>query len=137
MILRMAMLGAALVLLATACELEPDKRRAKKACGDAPAAMTGTPSLPPKFPTPNGVTYTAQKDAGPTTIVSGYLPGEIGNAFDAFQKSLATNGYAVTKTDHESVEAEVNYEGGHTTGQVKLLQECRDRTKVTITVRPA
>jgi hypothetical protein len=137
MTLRFTMIGAVVMLTATACELEPDKRRAKKACGDAPAAMTATPSLPPKFPTPTGVTYTEEKNAGPSTIVTGYLPGEIGNAFDAFQQSLATNGYAVTKTDHESVEAEVNYEGGKTTGQVKLLQECKDRTKVTITVRPA
>ncbi len=137
MFLRFTMLSAALLLLATACTLEPDKRRAKKACGDPPSALTKKPSLPPKFPTPSGVTYTAEKQAGPSTIVTGYLAGEIGNAFDAFQTSLATNGYAVTKTDHESVEAEVNYEGGNTTGQVKLLQECRDRTKVTITIRPA
>jgi hypothetical protein len=137
MMLRFTMIGAVVMLVATACTLEPDKRRAKKACGDPPAAMTATPSLPPKFPTPTGVTYTEEKNAGPSTIVTGYLPGEIGNAFDAFKQSLSTNGYAVTKTDHESVEAEVNYEGGKTTGQVKLLQECKDRTKVTITVRPA
>jgi hypothetical protein len=137
MILRFTMFSAALLLLASACTLEPDKRRAKKACGEPPPTLTTKPSLPPKFPTPTGVTYTEEKDAGPSTIVTGYLAGEIGNAFDVFQKSLATNGYAVTKTDHESVEAEVNYEGGNTTGQVKLLQECRDRTKVTITIRPA
>jgi hypothetical protein len=137
MLLRCTMLASVFLLFATACELEPDKRRAKKACGEPPAAMTATPSLPPKFPTPDGVTYTGAKDAGPSTIVTGYLPGEIDNAFEVWQKSLATNGYAVTKTDHESVEAEVNYEGGQTTGQVKLLQECRDRTKVTITIRPA
>lgn len=137
MFLRFTILSTATLLLATACTLEPDKRRAKKACGEPPAALTTPPPLPPKFPTPSNVTYTEQQDAGPTTIVTGYLPGEIGNAFDAFKQSLATNGYAVTKTDHESVEAEVNYEGGKATGQVKLLQECRDRTKVTITVRPA
>src|SRR6266550_2660735 len=107
MIFRCTLLAAVILLVATACELEPDKRRAKKACGEPPAAMTATPKLPPKFPTPNGVTYTKEKDAGPSTIVTGYLPGEIGNAFDVWQKSLATNGYAVTKTDHEAVEAEV------------------------------
>ena len=69
--------------------------------------------------------------------MTGYLNGEIGDAFDAFKQSLATNGYTVTKTDHEAVEAEVNFEGGKSTGQVKLLQECKDRTKVTITARPA
>lgn len=137
MTLRFTMLGAVVMVVATACTLEPDKRRAKKACGDPPAAMTAKPKLPAAFPTPAGVTYTAEKAAGPSTIVTGYLNGKVMPAYDAFKQSLATNGYAVTKSDHEGVEGDVNYEGGKTTGQVKLLQECRDRTKVTITVRPA
>ncbi len=137
MMLRFTMTGAVVMLLATACTLEPDKRRAKKACGDPPASMTATPSLPPKFPTPQGVTYTAEKKAGPSTIVTGYLNGKVMSAYDAFTQSLATQGYAVTKSDHEGVEGDVNFEGGKSTGSVKLLQECRDRTKVTITVRPA
>jgi hypothetical protein len=134
---RFTIMGAVLVLLATACELEPDKRRAKKACGAPPATMTATPSLPAKFPTPQDVTFTEQKQAGPSTIVTGYRNGKVMDAWDAFVQSLATNGYSVTKSDHEGVEGDVNYAGGKTTGSVKLVQECRDRTKVTITVRPA
>jgi hypothetical protein len=137
MLFRCTMLGAVVMLLVTACEIEPDKRRAKKACGDPPAAMTATPKLPAKFPTPTGVTFTEEKDAGPSTIVTGYRDGKVMDAYDAFTQSLGTNGYAVTKSDHEGVEGDVAYEGGQTTGSVKLLQECRDRTKVTITVRPA
>jgi hypothetical protein len=134
---RFTMMGAVILLLATACELEPDKRRAKKACGDAPAALTTTPSLPAKFPTPQGIVFTEQKEAGPSTILTGYRSGKVMDAWDAFVQSLATNGYSVTKSDHEGVEGDVNYAGGKTTGSVKLVQECRDRTKVTITVRPA
>lgn len=126
MTLRFTMIGAVVMLVATACELEPDKRRAKKACGDAPAAMTATPSLPPKFPTPTGVTYTEEKQAGPSTIVTGYRDGQVMDAYDAFTQSLSTKGYAVTKSDHEGVEGDVNYEGGKTTGSVKLLQECKE-----------
>jgi hypothetical protein len=131
------MLGTVVLLLATACELEPDKRRAKKACGTAPATMTTKPKLPATFPVPAGVTYTSEKDAGPSTIVTAYRDGKVMDAWDAFKQSLSTNGYAVTKSDHEGVEGDVAYAGGQTTGSVKLVQECRDRTKVTITVRPA
>ena len=137
MTLRFSMIGVTLLLLATACELEPDKRRAKKACGEPPAALTAKPKLPAAFPTPAGVTYTAEKAAGPSMIVTGYLNGQVMSAYDAFTQSLATNGYSVTKSDHEGVEGDVNFEGGNSTGSVKLLQECSDRTRVTITVRPA
>jgi hypothetical protein len=137
MMLRCTMLGTVVLLLTTACELEPDKRRAKKACGAPPATMTAQPKLPAAFPVPDGVTYTSEKDAGPSTIVTAYRDGKVMDAWDAFKQSLSTNGYAVTKSDHEGVEGDVAYEGGQTTGSVKLVQECRDRTKVTITVRPA
>jgi len=137
MTLRLTMIGAVVLLLATACELEPDKRRAKKACRTPPATMTAQPKLPAAFPVPDGVTYTSQKAAGPSTILTAYRDGKVMDAWDAFKRSLSTNGYGVTKSDHEGVEGDVAFEGGNTTGSVKLVQECRDRTKVTITVRPA
>jgi len=46
------------------------------------------------------------------------------------------SGYSVTKSEHEDFDAEVNFAGGTKTGQVKLLQSCKDRTEVTITARP-
>jgi hypothetical protein len=137
MIVRFTMIGALVTLFASACTLEPDKRRAKKSCGAAPVALTETPALPLAFPTPQGVTYTVEKKAGPSTIVTGYLNGKVMDAWDAFKQSLATHGYSVTKSDHEGVEGDVNWAGGKSTGSVKLLQECKDRTRVTITVRPA
>jgi hypothetical protein len=135
--LRFTLFAAALMLLATACELEPDKRRAKKSCGAPPAALSSKPALPSAFPTPQGVTYTAEKKAGPSTIVTGYRDGKVLDTWEAFKQSLSTQGYAVTKSDHEGVEGDVAWEGGKSNGSVKLVQECKDRTKVTITVRPA
>jgi hypothetical protein len=137
MMLRCTMIGSTLLLVATACTLEPDKRRAKKACGAPPAMTTATFKLPVAFPVPAGVTLTSEKAAGPSTIVTAYRNGKVMDAWDAFKQSLSTNGYAVTKSDHEGVEGDVAFEGRKTTGSVKLVQECRDRTKVTITVRPA
>jgi hypothetical protein len=106
-------------------------------CGAAPAAMSGSPQLPAQFPTPSGVTYTSQEKDGPTTKVSGYRDGDLDEAYDEYDSALdGKNGYSVTDKEKEEDDAEVNFSGHGTTGQVKL-QECSDRTNVTITVRPA
>jgi hypothetical protein len=46
-------------------------------------------------------------------------------------------GYTVTKNEQDVADAEVNFNGAGNSGQVKLLQECKSRTTVTITIRPA
>jgi hypothetical protein len=136
--LRMGLLGAVVVAVAAACGEEKEKEQAGKACGPAPAAMSGSPKLlPASFPTPSGVTYTSEKKAGPSNVVSGYVDGDVGDAFESYKDALDGDGYSVTKDEHEEVDAEVNFSGGNSTGQVKLVQECRDRTSLTITARPA
>jgi hypothetical protein len=121
---------------AVACGSEAEREQAGKPCGAAPAAMSGTPSLPTGFPTPDGVTYTAEREAGPSRIVEGYREGDIDSAFEAYKDAFDGAGYDVTKDEHEEVDAEVNFAGGSSTGQVKLVQSCADRTSVTITARP-
>jgi hypothetical protein len=134
---RFAVLGMLVLGLAAACGEEKEKKQAGKACGPAPTAMSGSPELlPANFPTPSGVTYTTEKKAGPARIISGYVAGDVGDAFDSYKQALDGGGYSVTKDEHEEVDAEVNFSGGNSTGQVKLLQECADRTSVTITARP-
>ena len=98
--------------------------------------MAGEPQLPPGFPTPEGVTYTSEHEAGPSQIVEGYREGDIEEAYDAYKDAFPEAGYEVTKDEREEVDAEVNFEGGSSTGQVKLVQECSDRTSVAITIRP-
>jgi len=134
---RFAVLGLLVLGLAAACGEEKEKKQAGKACGPAPTTMSGSPKLlPANFPTPSGVAYTSEKKAGPASIVSGYVTGDVGDAFDSYKRMLDGGGYSVTKDEHEEVDAEVNFSGGNSTGQVKLLQECADRTSVTITARP-
>jgi hypothetical protein len=85
----------------------------------------------------DGVTYTSSKEQGPSEIVSGYRVGDVGDAYDTYKSALSgASGYSVTKSEHEEVDAEVNFDGGGRTGQVKLLQTCADRTSITITARP-
>lgn len=109
---------------------------AKGTCGAAPAEIATQPTLPDGFPTPEGVVYTSERDAGPSHIVEGYRDGQLEDAFDAYKDAFGTAGYDVTKDEREEDDAEVNFEGGASTGQVKLLQSCEDRTSVAITVRP-
>jgi hypothetical protein len=126
-------LALALASLAAGCGGEEE---GKAACGPAPAAIASPPKLPDGFPTPGGVTYTSSKAAGPSTIVDGYRDGELGDAFNAYKHGFVGAGYDVTRDEEEEDDAEVNFSGAGTDGQVKLRQECKDRTTVSITIRP-
>jgi hypothetical protein len=128
---------AATALLTAGCGMEKDKEEAGKACGAAPTAIAQQPTLPSGFPTPSGVTYTKQSKAGPSTIVEGFRNGDLDSALEEYKSGIeSATGYAVTKDEHDAADAEVNYSGGKTTGQIALKQECKDRTTIKLTIRP-
>ena len=132
-------LGIVVVLLAAGCgseKKEGDGGKAEKSCGPALPAMAGQPTLPAKFPTPDGVTYTGESKAGPSSIVKGYRNGELADAFDEYKSAFDSAGYSVTRSEKEEDDAEVNFKGGNSTGQVKMNQLCKDRTSLAITIRP-
>jgi hypothetical protein len=131
-------LAAFVLLLAAGCgsEKKAEEGGAEKECEAAPAAMAGNPTLPAKFPTPANVTYTGEKKTGPSSVVSGYRDGELEEAFDDYKSAFDTAGYQVTKDEKEEDDAEVNFSGGSSTGQVKMIQSCKDRTSLSITIRP-
>jgi hypothetical protein len=131
-------LVALLVLALAACGDDKDKEGLSKACPTAPAAMATAPTLPGNFPDAQGITYTGVKQDGPSTIASGYLPDTIGPAHDAYVSAVKNApGYTVTHEEQDVADSEVNFTGAGNSGQVKLLQTCKDRTEVTITIRPA
>ncbi len=129
---------AVVALAVTACDDDKDKEGLSKACPAAPAAMATAPTLPGNFPDAQGITYTGVKQDGPATVATGYLPDTIGPAHDAYVQAVTNApGYAVTKEEQDEADAEVNFTGSGNSGQVKLLQTCKDRTGVVITIRPA
>ena len=141
--MRRRSLGLILVVAAAAFAVagcgggDSDKGEEAADCGEAPAAMAAAPQLPAQFPTPSGVTFTGQEKDGPTTKVSGHMDGDLDEAYDAWEQALdGKAGYSVTDKEKEEDDAEVNFSGHGTTGQV-ALKECSDRTNLTITVRPA
>jgi len=113
------------------------KDAARKACGEVLPALSGAPALPKGFPAVDSVIYKKSMQDGSAEIVSGYLPGEVADAFAAFASAISSApGYTVTKKEHEDFDAEVDFAGGSKTGQVKLVQLCQGRTGVTVTARP-
>ena len=117
---------------------DKDKEAAGKDYMPAPAAMSGQPTLPTGFPTPEEVTYTGQVAKGPTSVVKGYFAGDIDKAFDTYKNAFEAESppYQVEKSEHEAVDAEIEFKGSGKQGQVKLLQTCKERTSVTLTIRP-
>ena len=116
---------------------DKDKQAAEKPCTTtAGHAMKHAPKLPAGFPTPAEVVYTGVGNQGPTTIVGGYFKGDIDKAFDTY-KGAFTSPFETEHTEHEEVDAEIEFKGSGKEGQVKLLQTCKDRTRVTLTIRPA
>ena len=86
MIRHALVLGTLVAAFAASCggeEEEAEREAAGKACGPAPAAMSGDPTLPAGFPTPSEVTYTGEKESGPCPLVRGELddalplPGDV------------------------------------------------------------
>ncbi len=116
---------------------EAESAAAEKPCAAAPAPLASEPKLAPGFPSPAEVTYTDEQQAGPSVIEKGYWDGDIGAAYEGYKDAFGGSGYSITKEEKESIDAEVNFEGPGVSGQVKLLQLCKDRTDVSITIRPS
>jgi hypothetical protein len=131
------LLAGALLLAACSKEKEAEPGGDAGSCPSPAAALATDPTLPSGFPDPDEVTFTSTKMAGPTTIVEGYWDGDLADAYEGWRAATAASGYDVTFSEKEADDAEVNFSGGHTTGQIKLTTgECEARTDVKITIRP-
>ena len=106
------------------------------ACASESSASS-TAKVPPGFPAPEGVVITDVSTAGPSTIVEGSFEGDLDAAVEAFKDGFENAGFDVTDSEQEEDDAEVNFSGNNTTGQVKLSVPCEGRVGVSITIRPA
>jgi hypothetical protein len=127
-------------LFLTACEVEvfdKDKKNLKKACPVQPASVQRPVSLK-TFPDATGILYTGSQQDGPATVVKGFMNMKISPAHTAYHDAVTNAaGYVVTKEEQDAADSEVNFAGHGTSGQVKMLQTCKARTAVTITIRPS
>lgn len=106
-------------------------------CGPAPTARVSRVPVPRGFPHPAAVVYVAAHRAGPTTIIEGFVPDGVRAGRDLYVHAFPRAGYLITRSELDPADSEVGYTGAGASGQVKLTQECRRRTRVTITIRPA
>jgi hypothetical protein len=102
------------------------------------AALAKAPKLPSGYPKPAEVTYVSAVQAGPTLIVTGYFAAGLDEALNEYKTAVARAHYVNLKTEHDPHDAEINYAGGQTTGQIALRDECREAntTFVQIKSRP-
>jgi hypothetical protein len=108
------------------------------ACPSLPPALSSTPKLPPNFPSPSLAVYTATSKAGPSTIVNVTFKDDLPGAYDAYKSAFqAAAGYTLTKAEHDPRDAELDWSGGNTTGEVKMDWPCLGQTGIDITIRPA
>ena len=76
--------------------------------------------------------------AGPSTIVEAYFADDLDGAYGAYQSAFkGAGGYTLTKSEHDPRDAEIDWSGQSTTGEVKMDWPCKGRTELTITIRPA
>ena len=122
----------------SASEKEKDSEEAKagETCPAMPAALTGDTGLPSQFPTVDNLRYTATRKAGPSAIVTGFVESDLGDAYTEWKAALDKAPYSVTKSEKDPHDAEVNFSGQQTTGQIRLGELCKSRTSVQVTARP-
>jgi hypothetical protein len=110
---------------------------ASKPVCDMTQVLTTT-KLPAGFPKPDAVTYHQQKTEGPSLTVDATYAGNLDDAYSAYEQAVSAASYTATHKEKEEDDAEINYEGGGTTGQIALRDVCgtEDKLVVHITNRP-
>lgn len=145
LLLVLAALTLGVALPACGGEGESDEEKAaEEARGEAFApicemtAMTGDTGLPAGFPVPGEVMWVKSEKAGPSTIVEGYGEDEMDDLYDEWHDQFESSDYKITFDEKEEHDAEISFEGGGQSGQVKLADECGESGRVyaRVTTRP-
>jgi len=138
-LMRLTLAALALAVMTAACSGSAVQRgaqeRAQRPCGSIPAPVALS-DLPGGFPQLDGVSYTGVVKAGPSEIVSGFSTMGLAELFASVKAQMARAPYTVVKSEQEAHDAEVNFSGSGTSGQVRLQDDCEGRRAVRITIRP-
>jgi hypothetical protein len=118
------------------------EREAERGAAFAPicemTAMSGDTGLQADFPTPDSVTWVKSEEAGPSQVVEGFAEGELEDVYDDWHQQFEDSDYDITFDEQEEHDAEISFEGGGRSGQVKLADECAEgKVYARVTSRPA
>ncbi len=142
-LLLVLMLGLALAACGGDNESESEaEREAERGAAFAPicemTAMSGETGLPADFPTPESVTWVKSEEAGPSRVVEGFADGDLEDVYDDWHTLFEDSDYKITFDEREDHDAEISFEGGGQSGQVKLADECAEgKVYARVTSRPA
>jgi hypothetical protein len=117
------------------------EREAERGAAFAPicelTAISGATGLPADFPTPESVTWVKSEEAGPSRVVEGFAEGELEEIYDDWHQLFEDSDYEITFDEQEEHDAEISFEGGGQSGQVKLTDECAEgKVYSRVTSRP-
>lgn len=97
-------------------------------------AMSGPTGLPSDFPVPAEVTFVKSEKAGPSRVVEGYTEDDLKSLYNEWHDQFESSDYKITFDEREDHDAEISFEGGGQSGQVKLADECGESGKVYVRV---
>lgn len=102
------------------------------------SALSGETGLPADFPTIDQITFVKSEEAGPSQIVEGYGEGDLEDLYEDLHDAFESSDYDITFDEREQHDAEISFDGGGVSGQVKFADECGegDRVYVRVTSRP-
>ena len=131
-------------LALAACGGEGEEGEEEGERGEAFAAicelspLEGDTGLPAGFPTIGDITFVKTEKAGPSTVVEGYADGDLEDVYEELHSKFESSDYEITFDEQEEHDAEISFEGGGQSGQVKFADECgqEGRLYVRITSRP-
>ena len=117
------------------------EREAERGAAFAPICelteLTGATGLPADFPTPDSVTWVKSEEAGPSRVVEGYAEGDLEEIYDDWHGLFEDSDYEITFDEQEEHDAEISFDGGGQSGQVKLADECAEgKVYARVTSRP-
>ena len=141
-LLLILMLGLALAACGGDGDSESEaEREAERGAAFAPicemTAMSGETGLPADFPVPESVTWVKSEEAGPSRVVEGFAEGDLEDVYDDWHKLFEDSDYEITFDEREEHDAEISFEGGGQSGQVKLADECGEgKIYARVTSRP-
>ena len=94
--------------------------------------------LPADFPVPGDVTFVKAEKAGPSVVVEGWAAEDLEKLYDEWHERFEESDYEITFDEQEEHDAEISFEGGGRSGQVRLAAECGDsgKTYARVTARP-
>ena len=106
--------------------------------GGLAAVGTMLGGLPADFPSIDQITFVKSEEAGPSRIVEGWGEGDLEDLYNDLHGAFEDSDYKITFDEREDHDAEISFEGGGVSGQVKFADECGegDRVYVRVTSRP-